>query len=136
MSKKIFSSFLILIISISISWAFNPEEKLNNEEYENRARIISKNIRCLVCQNQTIDDSNAELAQDIRKLIRNQITEGKTDREVQEFLVSRYGDFILMNPPMKFETALLWLAPLILISIGVLIIFFSFRNNSKNLLKK
>ena len=136
MIKKIFSSFLILIILISISWAFIPEEKLNNEEHENRARIISKNIRCLVCQNQTIDDSNAELAQDIRKLIRNQITEGKTDREVQDFLVSRYGDFILMNPPMKLETALLWLAPLILISIGILIIFFSFRNNSKNLLKK
>ena len=135
MIKKIFSSFLILIILISISWAFIPEEKLNNEEHENRARIISKNIRCLVCQNQTIDDSNAELAQDIRKLIRNQITEGKTDREVQEFLVSRYGDFILMNPPMKLETALLWLAPLILISIGILIVFFSFRNNSKKLLK-
>ena len=135
MIKKIFSSFLILIILISISWAFNPEEKLNNDEYESRARIISKNIRCLVCQNQTIDDSNAELAQDIRKLIRNQITEGKTDREVQEFLVSRYGDFILMNPPMKLETALLWLAPLILISIGILIVFFSFRNNSKKLLK-
>ena len=135
MIKKIFSSFLILIILISISWAFNPEEKLNNDEYESRARIISKNIRCLVCQNQTIDDSNAELAQDIRKLIRNQILEGKTDREVQEFLVSRYGDFILMNPPMKLETALLWLAPLILISMGILIVFFSFRNNSKNLLK-
>ena len=135
MIKKVFSSILILVILISISWAFNPEEKLNNDEYESRARIISKNIRCLVCQNQTIDDSNAELAQDIRKLIRNQITEGKTDREVQEFLVSRYGDFILMNPPMKLETALLWLAPLILISIGILIVFFSFRNNSKNLLK-
>ena len=135
MIKKIFSSILILVILISISWAFNPEEKLNNDEYESRARIISKNIRCLVCQNQTIDDSNAELAQDIRKLIRNQITEGKTDREVQEFLVSRYGDFILMNPPMKLETALLWLAPLILISMGILIVFFSFRNNSKNLLK-
>ena len=135
MIKKVFSSILILVILISISWAFNPEEKLNNDEYESRARIISKNIRCLVCQNQTIDDSNAELAQDIRKLIRNQITEGKTDIEVQEFLVSRYGDFILMNPPMKFETALLWLAPLILISIGILIVFFSFRNNSKNLLK-
>ena len=135
MIKKVFSSILILIILISISWAFNPEEKLNNDEYESRARIISKNIRCLVCQNQTIDDSNSELAQDIRKLIRNQILEGKTDREVQEFLVSRYGDFILMNPPMKLETALLWLAPLILISIGILIVFFSFRNNSKNLLK-
>ena len=135
MIKKVFSSILILVILISISWAFNPEEKLNNDEYESRARIISKNIRCLVCQNQTIDDSNAELAQDIRKLIRNQITEGKTDREVQEFLVSRYGDFILMNPPMKLETALLWLAPLILISIGILIVFFSFRNNSKKLLK-
>ena len=70
MIKKIFSSILVLIILISISWAFNPEEKLNNDEYESRARIISKNIRCLVCQNQTIDDSNAELAQDIRKLIR------------------------------------------------------------------
>ena len=132
MINKAISSLIFLITLISISWAFNPEEKLGNEEYENRARSLAKSIRCLVCQNQTIDDSNAELAQDIKNLIRNQISEGKSDNEIKDFLVSRYGDFILMKPPLILETALLWLAPIILISIGLLIIFFSFKKNEKN----
>ena len=120
----------IIIISICLiqlfsdnSFTVEPEEVLENQKQELRARNISKNIRCMVCQNQSIDESNAPLAKDLRILIRNKIKEGKKDKEIYIFLTDRYGDFILLKPPLKSSTLALWLLPFIFLIIGFFIVF-------------
>ena len=122
---------LIVIISICLiqlfsdnSFTVEPEEVLENQKQEFRARNISKNIRCMVCQNQSIDESNAPLAKDLRILIRNKIKEGKKDKEIYIFLTDRYGDFILLKPPLKSSTLALWLLPFIFLIIGFFIVFY------------
>ena len=93
--------------------AVQPSEMLKDPELEARARALSSELRCLVCQNESIDDSDADLARDIRLLIRERITKGESNTQFRDFLVSRYGDFILLRPPFKLSTALLWFsAPL------------------------
>jgi cytochrome c-type biogenesis protein CcmH len=121
----------IIIISICLiqlfsdnSFTVEPEEVLENQKQELRARNISKNIRCMVCQNQSIDESNAPLAKDFRILIRNKIKEGKKDEEIYKFLTDRYGDFILLKPPLKSSTLALWLLPFIFLIIGFFIVFY------------
>ena len=121
----------VIIISICLiqlfadnSFAVEPEEVLENQKQELRARNISKNIRCMVCQNQSIDESNAPLAKDLRILIRNKIKEGKKDKEIYNFLTDRYGDFILLKPPLKSSTLALWLLPFIFLIIGFFIVFY------------
>tara|TARA_B100000029_G_scaffold498604_1_gene567669 strand:+ start:132 stop:539 length:408 start_codon:yes stop_codon:yes gene_type:complete len=122
--------FLIQIFS-NISNTVEPDEILKNQKQELRARKISKNIRCLVCQNQSIDESSAPLAKDLRVLIRNQIENGKKDEEIYKFLADRYGDFILLNPPLKSNTIALWFLPIIFFVIGVYIIFFHNKKSNK-----
>tara|TARA_B100000686_G_C16752314_1_gene953309 strand:+ start:1735 stop:2142 length:408 start_codon:yes stop_codon:yes gene_type:complete len=126
MIKKTF----IIIISISLiqfvlnsSFTVEPDEILKNQKQELRARNISKNIRCMVCQNQSIDDSSAPLAKDLRVLIRDQIKEGKKDKEIYRFLTDRYGDFILLKPPLKLSTFALWILPFVFLAIGIFIVF-------------
>ena len=121
----------IIIISICLVQFFSnnvyvvePDEILKNQEQELRARNISKNIRCMVCQNQSIDESNAPLAKDLRILIRNKIKEEKKDEEIYKFLTDRYGDFILLKPPLKSSTLALWLLPFIFLIIGFFIVFY------------
>ena len=130
MIKNIFfivtSVCLIYFFSNNVK-AVDPDEILQNQEQELRARDISKNIRCMVCQNQSIDEPNAPLAKDLRILIREKIKEGKNNDEIYEFLTDRYGDFILLKPPLKLSTIVLWFLPFILFVIGILIIF----NHSK-----
>jgi cytochrome c-type biogenesis protein CcmH len=92
--------------------ATNPDEILDDPALEARARELSKQLRCLVCQNQSIDDSDAELARDLRKVVREQLVAGKSDQEVLEFLTARYGDFVLLKPPVKSATYGLWFGPL------------------------
>ena len=97
------------------SFAVQPDELMKDPALEARARALSAELRCMVCQNQSIDDSDAPLARDIRILIRQRIAEGESNDAVRSYLVSRYGDFILLKPPLKLETLLLWLsAPLTL----------------------
>ena len=121
----------IIVISICLvhfflnnSQSVEPDEILKNQEQELRARDISKNIRCMVCQNQSIDESNAPLAKDLRILIREKIKDGKTNYEIYKFLTDRYGDFILLDPPFKLKTLVLWFFPFIFFGIGIFIIFF------------
>ena len=115
----------------SHSHALNPSEILKDPTLEKRARQISKNLRCVVCQNQSIDDSDAPLAQHFRVLVRERIEKGDSDQQVVEYLVSRYGDFILLRPPIKGTTIVLWWGPAILLVVGVLgIIFYFLRQNS------
>lgn len=107
--------------------AVNPDEVLQNPVMELRAREISKELRCVVCQNQSIDDSDAELARDLRVLVRERIKAGDADDQVIEYVVSRYGDFVLLRPPVKGATFLLWAGPGILAAIGVISIVLFFR---------
>jgi cytochrome c-type biogenesis protein CcmH len=93
--------------------AVEPGEVLPDPALEARARAISANLRCLVCQNQSIDDSNAPLAKDLRLLVRERLTAGESDTAVVSYVVARYGDFVLLRPPVNARTALLWLAPLL-----------------------
>jgi cytochrome c-type biogenesis protein CcmH len=118
----IISTFLAMSFS-NFSFAVEPDEILENKKQELRARNISKNIRCMVCQNQSIDESNAPLAKDMRILIREKIKEKKSDKEIYKFLSDRYGDFILLNPPVKLKTLALWFLPFIFFLVGIYIIF-------------
>ena len=126
MKKILLISFVLLLSPIN-SFSIEPDEILSDSKLENRARNLSKGIRCLVCQNQSIDDSDSELAKDLRKIIRIKIVEGKKDKEINDFLVEKYGNFILMKPPFYSETFLLWSSPFIIVFIGFIIIFFSLK---------
>jgi len=123
-------NFIIIIYILLIqvfannSFAVEPDEILKNPKKELRARNISKNIRCMVCQNQSIDESGAPLAKDLRILIRSQVKDGKNDKEIYKFLTDRYGDFILLKPPFKLTTFALWIFPFIFLLIGIFIIFY------------
>ena len=119
-------SFVLLLNPLNV-FSIEPDEILSDTKLENRARNLSKGIRCLVCQNQSIDDSDSELAKDLRKIIRIKIVEGKKDKEINDFLVEKYGNFILMKPPFYSETFLLWSSPFIIVFIGFIIIFFSLK---------
>ena len=132
---------LIIIISICLiqfflnnSYTVEPDEVLENQKQELRARNISKNIRCMVCQNQSIDESSAPLAKDLRILIRNKIKQGNKDKEIYKFLSDRYGDFILLKPPFKLSTLVLWFLPFIFFIVGVFIVFLH-NKKSKKILK-
>ena len=132
--KKIFITFIFIFISqllLSNSYSVEPDEILQNPKQELRARNISKTIRCLVCQNQSIDESNSSLAKDLRILIRSKIKDGNQDEEIYKFLADRYGDFILLKPPLKLSTLTLWFLPFIFLVIGFLIIFFHNKKSKK-----
>ena len=118
--------FTWMLISTIPAMAVNPNEILANPTLEARARIISKGLRCLVCQNQSIDDSDASLAKDLRVLVRERIAAGDSNDQVETYVVSRYGDFVLLKPPFNITTVVLWLSPLLFIICGMIaiIIFF------------
>lgn len=126
MKNILLISFVLLFNPLNV-FSIEPDEILSDSKLENRARNLSKGIRCLVCQNQSIDDSDSELAKDLRKIIRIKIVEGKKDKEINDFLVEKYGNFILMKPPFYSETFLLWSSPFIIVFIGFIIIFFSLK---------
>ena len=128
--------FLILTESFitNNSYSLEPEELLKDPKLELRARNISKNVRCVVCQNQSIDESSAPLAKDLRILIRKKIKDGNTDDEIYKFLVNRYGDFILLKPLLKFNTFILWIMPFVLLVIGIFIIYWHHKKSKKKLL--
>lgn len=100
------------------AFAVNPDEVLSDPALEARARALSAQLRCMVCQNQSIDDSNAELARDLRLLVRERLTNGDSDEAVMNYVVSRYGEFVLLNPRLRGETLLLWGAPIVLFLAG------------------
>ena len=132
MQKALLSTtvlFIIIHIFLVNSNSVEPDEFLQNSKQELRARNISKNVRCVVCQNQSIDESSAPLAKDLRILIRKKIKDGNTDDEIYKFLVNRYGDFILLKPPLKTSTYALWFLPFILCMIGIFILY---RHNKKS----
>ena len=123
---KAWPSVIIILIFPLAALAVDPDEILKNPDLEKRARIVSKGLRCVVCQNQSIDDSDARLARDLRILVRERIIAGDTNNQVIDYVVSRYGDFVLLRPPVKGSTFVLWFGPLVITLIGLigLILFF------------
>ncbi len=114
--------------------AVEPSEMLSDPALESRAREISSGLRCLVCQNQSIDESDADLARDIRVLVRERLTRGDNDKQVVDYIVSRYGDFVLLKPPFKRSTYVLWLGPFFIFLIGIVVVaaFVRRRNAGKD----
>ena len=108
----------ILVLPATPAGAVLPDEMLPNARQEARARALSKDLRCVVCQNQSIDDSDAPLARDLRMLVREQITMGKSDAEVRDYVVARYGNFVLLKPPIEGDTLLLWAGPFAVLLLG------------------
>ncbi|GAC1042059.1 cytochrome c-type biogenesis protein [Rhizobium sp. No.120] len=100
------------------AFAVNPDEVLSDPALEARARTISAELRCMVCQNQSIDDSNADLARDLRLLVRKRLTDGDSDQQVLDYIVSRYGEFVLLKPRLSEKTYILWGAPIALFVVG------------------
>jgi cytochrome c-type biogenesis protein CcmH len=110
--------------------AVTPDEKLDDPALEARARMLSAGLRCMVCQNQSIDDSDAPLAHDLRVVLRERIATGDTDAEVLDFLVARYGEFILLTPRLSVRTVLLWSAPVVLLVLGGVVAWSTMRRRS------
>ncbi len=113
---------LMLVFTAAPALAVNPDEILADPALEARARNLSAQLRCMVCQNQSIDDSNAELARDLRVLVRERLVAGETDEEVVDYVVSRYGEFVLLKPRLSLRTVALWSAPVLLLLVGGLVL--------------
>ena len=109
---------LFTFVALPPALAVEPDEVLSDAALEARARVLSKELRCMVCQNQSIDDSQAPLARDLRILVRERLQAGESDQQVIDFLVARYGEFVLLRPRLSWHTALLWLGPAAVLLIG------------------
>jgi cytochrome c-type biogenesis protein CcmH len=121
--RRYVATILFALMLGAQALAVEPGERLADPAQETRARALSAELRCLVCQNQSIDDSNAPLAKDLRVLVREQIKAGRSDNEVMSYIVARYGDFVLLRPRMTWSTALLWLTPILILStVGYLLL--------------
>jgi len=119
------------LLNAPIALAVQPDEVMSDPALEGRARVLSKELRCMVCQNQSIDDSDAPLARDLRILVRERLKGGDTDQQVIDFLVARYGDFVLLKPRFTWHTALLWLGPPAALVGGALVLVLVARRRSR-----
>lgn len=133
--KRLLSSLvlaLVLSFAATDAQAVAPDEMLSNPVLEKRARTISSELRCMVCQNESIDDSNADLAKDLRLLVRERLVAGDTDEQVLDFLVARYGEFVLLKPRLQMSTILLWGFPIGALIIGGTAIVLAIRRRRAN----
>lgn len=124
--KRLFA-ILLLLVAIGPAFAVNPDEVLDDPALESRARGISEHLRCLVCQNQSIDDSDADLARDLRLLVRERLVAGDSDEATIQYIVDRYGEYVLLNPVFAPHTLLLWIAAPLVLLIGALALVFGLR---------
>lgn len=129
--RLVLSAVLLALVMASAAVAIQPGEMLANPGQEERARTIDKELRCLVCQNENIDDSNADLAHDLRVLVRKRVMAGDSNEQVKQYIVARYGNYVLLRPPFDSETYLLWFAPALLL-LGALGVAFVFYRNGAN----
>src|SRR4029078_5966239 len=125
--RRLAAIALMLVTISSSSLAVQPEEFLKDPKLEARARELSRELRCMVCQNQSIDESEAPLARDLRLLVRERISKGDTDQQVLDFLVARYGEFVLLKPPLESKTIILWALPPVALLAGAISLFFAVR---------
>jgi cytochrome c-type biogenesis protein CcmH len=127
MMRRLILALMFVFCVAMPTFAVNPDEILADPALEARARNLSANLRCMVCQNQSIDDSNAELARDLRLLVRERLQNGDTDEEVIDYVVSRYGEFVLLKPRFSTRTVILWAAPVLLLAIGAVVLLMMAR---------
>lgn len=123
-------ALLIALLTAMPAFAVLPQEQLKDPALEARARAISKELRCVVCQNQTIDESDATLAADLRMIVRERLVAGDSDEEVKAWIVARYGDYVLLRPPFRGETVLLWLGPALVLLLGGIGVALYLRNRT------
>jgi cytochrome c-type biogenesis protein CcmH len=123
--RALAAAVLASLLTVTSAFAVQPDEVLKDPALERRARTISGGLRCLVCQNQSIDESDAPLAKDLRVLVRDRLKAGDTDREVQSYVVQRYGEFVLLQPVFGAHTLVLWLAPVLVLALGGLAAYVS-----------
>ena len=123
-------AFMLLVLSPA--GAVEPDEILDDPALETRAREISQNLRCLVCQNQSIDDSNADLARDLRVIVRQRLVAGDSNDEVFQYIVDRYGDYVLLTPPVRGATYALWFGPVVILAVaGGALLFAALRRRNR-----
>lgn len=120
-------ALLLVLLTATPAWTVEPDEILADPAQEARAREVGQELRCLVCQNQAIDDSNAPLARDLRILVRERIKAGDSNAQVMDFVVARYGDFVRLRPPMRAETYLLWFGPALIFAIALSALLLALR---------
>jgi cytochrome c-type biogenesis protein CcmH len=133
--RRILLALSLSMLCVGPAFAITGPDKLSNPRLEARAVALQKQLRCVVCQGQSLDESNAPLAADLRRLIRLRILKGDSDQQVEQYLVARYGDFILMKPPLQPDTYLLWFGPLGVLLIGglsVAVVIFRARKRFKS----
>lgn len=134
---RVARSFLVALTLLTApphALAVQPDEILSDPALEARARALSQELRCMVCQNQSIDDSNAPLARDLRLIVRERLKDGDSDRQVIDYLVARYGEFVLLKPRLGLHTALLWFGPPVLLCAGALALLLIARRRSRRAL--
>ena len=137
--KNIITAFLILAVSLSVMAQTSPVPEplvFESQEQQDRFDKLTKELRCLVCQNQNLADSDAQLAHDLRREVHDLLLTGRNDDEIKQFLVDRYGDFVLYRPPVQTNTYLLWIAPLVLLLIGAWILRASIGKRSEMFTKQ
>jgi len=121
---------IVLGALLCIAAASDPAERLPDPAQEARARALFQEVRCLVCQNESIDDSTADLAHDLRQVVREQVAAGRSDQQVRQFLIARYGEFVLLKPPLTFANLALWAAPFAVLLIGGLLLALRLRQKT------
>lgn len=129
--KRLLSALALLLCLVTPALAVSPDEMLADPVLEQRARDISAGLRCLVCQNQSIDDSDADLARDLRVLVRERLVKGDSNAEVEQYLVDRYGEYVLLNPRLNNHTLILWIAAPVLLAFGAAGLVFAMRRTSQ-----
>jgi len=130
--RVLWNVLLVTALMLAQTSAFSGVASVDDPEVETRLKSLAKDLRCLVCQNQSLADSDAGLAQDLRNEVRLLIQQGQSNRQISEYLVARYGDFVLYNPPLRGTTVLLWLGPAILLLAGVWILCRQLRRHRLN----
>jgi cytochrome c-type biogenesis protein CcmH len=129
--RRVIVTFLFTLAMSAASLAVQPDEVLKDPVLESRARDLSRELRCMVCQNQSIDDSEAPLARDLRLLVRERLTKGDSDGQVIDFLVARYGEFVLLKPRFEWQTLLLWGLPPAVLMVGIVALFVQIRRRNR-----
>jgi cytochrome c-type biogenesis protein CcmH len=119
-----------LVGVLSLAAASDPAERLPDPTQEARARQIFQDVRCLVCQNESIDDSEAELAHDLRQIVREQVKAGRSDAEIKRFLTDRYGEFVLLRPSFAPGNVALWVGPFLVVGLGLILLLTRLRNRT------
>mgnify|MGYP001556614279 FL=1 len=123
MRRLLLAGLLLVTLAPSVSWAISdPAEELRDPAQEARAEQIGRQLRCLVCQNESIEDSGADLARDLRRIVRQRVVAGDSNAQVVAWMVARYGDFVRLSPPLEWQTILLWGSPLLALGVGGLVV--------------